>query len=154
MLQTIRSGVFIAAFAASLALFPLVGLPYAPLRTTTAQLSSSCYAQPAALAVEPQTAAPGSFFIISGSCFLPGSTVTITVNDTPVGLVLVPNSAGAFTFLIRALPDTPLGTYVVVAQSDAERAEVALTVDPEAATWPLLDDATLKSAPAVVLPTR
>lgn len=154
MIRSLRTGVFAAAFAASLALIPLVGLPYAPLRVTTAQLSSSCYAVPASLTVEPAAAAPGSFFVVTGSCFRPGSTVTIAVNDVEVGVVMVPNASGAFTFLLKALPDAAAGTYIVVASGDAEQAEVSLTVDPSAPTWPSAEDPALKSGPVAVLPAQ
>lgn len=81
---------------------------------------SEFYTLPPALEINYSTGAPGSYFNVTGSYFLPGESIALEVNTVPLGSVPA-DSSGAFTVTLSTDQNTDPGFYLVTASPAGEK---------------------------------
>jgi hypothetical protein len=82
----------------------------------------------AALQINYPTGAPGSYFTLEGLGFPANTTVSISINSTPLGTVST-DTEGTFSFLLNTIGTDP-GRYVVTASVNPS-ASALLALDPD-----------------------
>jgi hypothetical protein len=81
------------------------------------------------LAINTQTPAIGATVTLTGTGYVAGTTVTLTLHSTPVTLgTVTPNASGNFTTAV-ALPAGVSGTHTIVGAGNATNDSASVTID-------------------------